>query len=64
MNCAYWDQKFPRHVTVHDVRELHKQRRNRLIGVADLSCDINGGACISSTLTEALACRRIVHIVT
>lgn len=30
-------------MTVADIRELHKQRRNRLIGVADLSCDVNGG---------------------
>lgn len=53
VNCAYWDQKFPRHVSVADIRELHKQRRNRLIGIADLSCDINGGTVSYSKLVLA-----------
>jgi hypothetical protein len=29
VNCAYWDQKYPRILTAAHMRELNKQKRNR-----------------------------------
>lgn len=43
MNCIYWDAKYPRLITIEQLRELYGQRtppRLRVIG--DISCDLNG----------------------
>jgi alanine dehydrogenase len=43
MNCIYWDQRYPRLVTLEDVQRLfgdRSQPRLRIIG--DISCDVEG----------------------
>eukprot|EP01103_Thecamoeba_quadrilineata_P005672 TRINITY_DN15441_c0_g1_i1.p1 TRINITY_DN15441_c0_g1~~TRINITY_DN15441_c0_g1_i1.p1 ORF type:complete len:923 (-),score=158.70 TRINITY_DN15441_c0_g1_i1:152-2920(-) len=42
VNSLYWDSKFPRLLSNQQLEELESSGRNRLIGVADLSCDIEG----------------------
>jgi alpha-aminoadipic semialdehyde synthase len=42
VNCAYWDQRYPRKLTTAHMRQLHRERRHRLIGIADISADIKG----------------------
>eukprot|EP00658_Telonema_sp_P-2_P023046 TRINITY_DN1922_c0_g2_i2.p1 TRINITY_DN1922_c0_g2~~TRINITY_DN1922_c0_g2_i2.p1 ORF type:complete len:604 (-),score=184.90 TRINITY_DN1922_c0_g2_i2:138-1949(-) len=42
VNCTYWDNRYPRLLTIEQLRELETTDRSRLIGVADISCDIGG----------------------
>lgn len=42
MNCAYWDYRFPRMITIDQMEELVEQKRSRLIAVGDISCDKRG----------------------
>eukprot|EP01101_Sappina_pedata_P003285 TRINITY_DN1351_c0_g2_i1.p1 TRINITY_DN1351_c0_g2~~TRINITY_DN1351_c0_g2_i1.p1 ORF type:complete len:927 (-),score=420.65 TRINITY_DN1351_c0_g2_i1:79-2859(-) len=42
VNSLYWDQKFPRMLTTEQYENLVRSGRSRLLGVADLSCDIEG----------------------
>ena len=52
MNCIYWESRFPRLLTngqLQSVVGLH----NRLIGVADISCDIGGSIeCVKRTTSS------------
>ena len=36
-NCLYYESKYPRVLTVEDIRKL-----DRLLGICDISCDLNG----------------------
>jgi len=42
INCQYWDMKYPRLITFEQMKKLVEAKRSRLIGVADLACDLNG----------------------
>ncbi|MCO5561188.1 hypothetical protein L7F22_014809 [Adiantum nelumboides] len=46
VNCMYWERMYPRLLTNEQLRELVSVRSgglgNRLIGVADITCDIGG----------------------
>jgi len=43
VNNTYWDEQFPRLLTREQLRNVWKnRRRGRLLGVADISCDVNG----------------------
>ncbi|EFA79152.1 aminoadipic semialdehyde synthase [Heterostelium album PN500] len=42
INCMYWDAKFPRLITIRQMEELVETGNSRLVGVADISADING----------------------
>jgi alpha-aminoadipic semialdehyde synthase len=42
INCMYWDGRFPRLITNHQMKELHEQNKHRLLGVADISADLQG----------------------
>eukprot|EP01132_Coremiostelium_polycephalum_P003932 gene3932-4908_t len=42
INCMYWDAKFPRLLTIRQMEQLVEENNSRLIGVADISADING----------------------
>ena len=52
VNCIYWESRFPRLLTngqLQSVVGLH----NRLIGVADISCDIGGSIeCVKRTTSS------------
>lgn len=41
VNCMYWEKRFPRLLTNKQMKEL-KLNLNRLVGVADITCDIGG----------------------
>jgi alpha-aminoadipic semialdehyde synthase len=42
VNNTYWDKRFPRLLTTQQFRKMWKTPRgHRLIGVADISCDVN-----------------------
>eukprot|EP01102_Stenamoeba_stenopodia_P004560 TRINITY_DN1485_c0_g2_i1.p1 TRINITY_DN1485_c0_g2~~TRINITY_DN1485_c0_g2_i1.p1 ORF type:complete len:688 (+),score=115.66 TRINITY_DN1485_c0_g2_i1:3-2066(+) len=42
VNCVYWDVRYPRLVTTDQLESLHHRKNLRLIGVADISCDLEG----------------------
>jgi alpha-aminoadipic semialdehyde synthase len=42
MHCSYWDQRFPRLVTIKQIQSLANCNQLRLIGVGDISCDFHG----------------------
>mmetsp|Transcript_36889 Transcript_36889/g.90311 ORF Transcript_36889/g.90311 Transcript_36889/m.90311 type:complete len:982 (-) Transcript_36889:89-3034(-) len=42
INSVYWDQRCPRLLTYEQTEHLVRQRRSRLIGLADLSADVGG----------------------
>eukprot|EP00824_Muranothrix_gubernata_P000055 TRINITY_DN1003_c0_g1_i1.p1 TRINITY_DN1003_c0_g1~~TRINITY_DN1003_c0_g1_i1.p1 ORF type:complete len:816 (-),score=188.08 TRINITY_DN1003_c0_g1_i1:154-2601(-) len=42
VNCTYWDERFPRFMTCHDIKDLRARHKSRLLAVADISCDIQG----------------------
>ena len=41
-NCMYWDTKFPRIITKEQIKYLASQNQSRLLGVSDITCDIDG----------------------
>ncbi len=44
VNATYWDERYPRHVTLDTLRELWAgSERPRLRVIGDLSCDVDGG---------------------
>lgn len=52
VNCMYWDERFPRLVTRQQIRELRKTGNHKLLGIADISCDIGGGIEFLERATE------------
>eukprot|EP01100_Stratorugosa_tubuloviscum_P006263 TRINITY_DN2710_c1_g1_i1.p1 TRINITY_DN2710_c1_g1~~TRINITY_DN2710_c1_g1_i1.p1 ORF type:complete len:943 (+),score=426.34 TRINITY_DN2710_c1_g1_i1:112-2940(+) len=42
INCVYWDQRYPRLITTEEIEESVRRKNTRLIGVADISCDVEG----------------------
>jgi alpha-aminoadipic semialdehyde synthase len=38
-NCMYWENKFPRLLTINQTKTLAASHRLRLLGVTDISCD-------------------------
>eukprot|EP00939_MAST-03C_sp_MAST-3C-sp1_P003035 g3035.t1 len=44
VNCAYWDRRYPQTLTGDQLRDIRVERKNeKLLAIADLSCDIDGG---------------------
>ena len=41
-NCMYWDTKFPRLISNEQMKSLVEKGQNRLLGVSDITCDIQG----------------------
>ncbi|KAI9908468.1 hypothetical protein PsorP6_004023 [Peronosclerospora sorghi] len=52
VNCMYWDNRFPRLVTRDQMRDLSRSRKHKLIGIADISCDIGGSIEFLDRVTE------------
>ena len=47
VNCTYWDRRYPQTLTGQDLISNEK-----LLAIADLSCDLNGGiGCLSRSTT-------------
>ncbi|KAJ1950495.1 hypothetical protein FBU59_000650 [Linderina macrospora] len=44
VNGIYWESKYPRLMTTQDLARIQSQRemRNRMLAIADISCDIGG----------------------
>jgi len=42
VNCAYWDEHYPRMVTKQMLKDLYSKRNFRLEFISDISCDIGG----------------------
>jgi alpha-aminoadipic semialdehyde synthase len=42
INCAYWDQRYQRLLTTKQLTQLKESGNNKLLGVVDVSCDIEG----------------------
>jgi len=42
VNCMYWDARYPRLVTTAQINRLHAGGTLRLIGICDISCDLEG----------------------
>lgn len=42
VNCMYWDDRFPRLLTRDQIEKLRQSGNRKLIGIADISCDIGG----------------------
>jgi len=51
VNCVYWDQRYPRHVTKEAVKKLFKKGRPKLSVIGDISCDVEGS--VECTLKPA-----------
>ncbi|RLN49072.1 hypothetical protein BBJ29_006864 [Phytophthora kernoviae] len=52
VNCMYWDDRFPRLITREQVRELRSTGNQKLLGIADISCDIGGSVEFLERATE------------
>jgi alpha-aminoadipic semialdehyde synthase len=52
MNCNYWDERYPRLVTVEELRALHRNGRPRLRVIGDLGCDVGGAVECTVKCTE------------
>jgi len=52
LHCIYWDPKSPRILTFEDSYELAKHSRFRLLGISDITCDLDGSIEILQKLTS------------
>ena len=52
MNCNYWDQRYPRLVTIDDLQTLYQDRAPRLRVIGDLGCDVGGPIQCTTKCTE------------
>ena len=53
MNCNYWDERYPRLVTIEDLRVLHQESQTpRLRIIGDLGCDVGGAIQCTIKCTE------------
>mmetsp|Transcript_20531 Transcript_20531/g.17926 ORF Transcript_20531/g.17926 Transcript_20531/m.17926 type:complete len:553 (+) Transcript_20531:78-1736(+) len=41
-HCMYWDPKFPRMITCDQIKDLALEKRLRLMGICDITCDLEG----------------------
>ena len=41
-NCLYWDQRYPRLIDDEQMKSLCLEGKNRLLGVCDIACDLEG----------------------
>lgn len=39
INCAYWDARYHRLITIRQMEECVEANRSRLIAIGDLACD-------------------------
>ena len=42
VNCIFWTPSYPRLVTKDDIKKLYSTPQPKLLGIADISCDIGG----------------------
>lgn len=42
MNCMYWDERYPKIISKEFLAELFTNKKPKLIGIGDVTCDVNG----------------------
>eukprot|EP00002_Diphylleia_rotans_P003769 TRINITY_DN1265_c0_g1_i2.p1 TRINITY_DN1265_c0_g1~~TRINITY_DN1265_c0_g1_i2.p1 ORF type:complete len:774 (-),score=163.53 TRINITY_DN1265_c0_g1_i2:285-2606(-) len=42
VNAIYWDARFPRLITTNQWKDIVENKNPRLLGIADISCDVDG----------------------
>ncbi len=42
INCLYWEKRFPRIISKEQLKTLFFNKNPKLLGISDISCDING----------------------
>ena len=52
IHCIYWDPKSPRILTFDEAYSMAKQNKFRLLGVSDITCDLDGSIEILQKLTS------------
>ena len=53
MNCNYWDERYPRLITIDELRAIHQgPSAPRLRVIGDLGCDIEGAIQCTTKCTE------------
>jgi len=52
MNCNYWDERYPRLVTIDDLSRLFRASPPQLRVIGDLGCDIGGSIQCTTKCTE------------
>ena len=53
VNCVYWDERYPRLLTLEDCRRMWSDGRSpRLIVIGDISCDVGGSVECTVKSTE------------
>lgn len=54
MNCMYWDERYPKLLTKKYLKELFTDKKPKLLGVGDVTCDVNGSVecTVKSTAIE------------
>lgn len=51
-NCMYWEEKFPRLLTLQQAKEMAEKDKFKLIAVSDITCDFAGGIELLQKFTE------------
>lgn len=41
-HCIFWDEGCPKYIKNKHLKSLAKEKRLRLLGICDVSCDLNG----------------------
>lgn len=41
-HCIYWAPEFPKYIENKDLKELASQNKLRLLGICDITCDLEG----------------------
>ena len=52
INGMYWDQRYPRLLTKHQIHDLYSRGHDNLLALADISCDIGGSVEFMSKSTS------------
>ena len=42
INCLYWEKRFPKVITKEQLKNLFFKKTMKLLGISDISCDLNG----------------------
>ena len=42
INCLYWEKRYPRIISKSQLKNLFFKKKMNLLGISDISCDING----------------------
>jgi alpha-aminoadipic semialdehyde synthase len=52
INGIYWEAKYPRVLTINELREAIEEKRSKLLGVCDISADFEGSIEFTNRFTS------------